>query len=115
MNSLRFFMDFTENIRNIHIGTIIQEKLTEKSITVTEFAAKINKERSTIYDIFERKSIDTELLIKISKAMDYDFIRKIYYEEETSPTLFIAVKTTEDEVKKIDLPEEFIRLMKPQK
>ena len=108
-------MDFAENIRNIHIGTMIQKKLTEKSMTITEFAAKINKERTTVYDIFERKSIDTELLIEISKALSYDFIRQIYYEEETSPTLFIAVKTTEDEVEKLDLPEIFIRLVKTKK
>jgi len=110
-----FFMDFADNIRNIHIGTMIQKKLTEKSMTITEFAAKINKERTTVYDIFERKSIDTELLIEISKALSYDFIRQIYYEEETSPTLFIAVKTTEDEVEKLDLPEGFIRLVKTKK
>jgi len=108
-------MDFIENIQNIHIGSIIEEKLREKSMTVTELADKISRVRTNVHDIFKRKSIDTELLIAISKALDYDFIRKIYYGEETSPTIFIAIKTKEDEIKKIDLPEEFIRLVKPHK
>ena len=108
-------MDFIDNIQNVHIGAIIEKKLKEKLMTVTEFADKINRERSTVYDIFKRKSIDTELLVLISKALDYDFIRTVYYGEETSPTVFIAVKTKEQDIKKLNLPEEFIRLVKPQK
>ena len=108
-------MDFIENIVDINIGRIIQGKLKEKSMSVTEFASKINKERSTVYDIFGRKSIDTELLIEISKALEYDFIREIYYGEETSPTVFIAVKTNENEIKNLNLSEEFIRLLKKKK
>ena len=108
-------MDFIENIREIHIGTIILEKLTEKSMTKTELADRINKERSTVYDIFDRKSIDTELLIDISKALNYDFIRKVYYEEQTLPTVFIAAKMKEDEIENLELPEGFIRFVKSQK
>ena len=108
-------MDFIENLRDIHIGTMIREKLTEKSMSITEFAAGINKERTTVYDIFERKSIDIELLISISKVLEYDFIRSVYYDEETSPTLFIAVKTNEAEIKKMELPEAFIRFVKSKK
>ena len=108
-------MDFIDNIQNVHIGAIIEKKLKEKLMTVTEFADKINRERSTVYDIFKRKSIDTELLVVISKALDYDFIRTVYYGEETSPTVFIAVKTKEQDIKNLNLPEEFIRLVMPQK
>ena len=77
-------MDFIKNIQGIHIGQIIYEKFTEKSMTVTEFASKINRERTTVYDIFERKSIEIGLLIDISKALNYDFIRNVYYEKQTS-------------------------------
>jgi len=107
-NGLRFFMDFVENIREIHIGRMIREKLTEKSISITEFADLIHRARPTVYGIFGQKSIDTELLIAISKALDFDFIRKAYYGEESSPDIYVAIKTNE----KLDLPEEFIRLVK---
>ena len=88
-------MNFTDNIQDIHIGKIIQDKLAEKSMTVTGLATKINRERTTVHDIFKRKSIDTELLREISIALDYDFIRNVYYKEET-PTIFIPIKTEED-------------------
>jgi predicted transcriptional regulator len=101
-------MDFIENIRDIHIGTIIQGKLTEKSMTKTELADRINKERSTVYDIFDRKSIDIELLIDISKALDYDFLRNVYFKEQTVHTIHISIKTEEDVLKNIDLLKELI-------
>ena len=108
-------MDFIENIRDIDIGKMIKAKLTEKSMTVTEFADRINKDRTTVNNILKRKSIDTELLIAISKALEYDFIHKAYYGEEPSPTIFIAVKTKENKMGNLDLPEEFLRLVKGKK
>lgn len=107
-------MDFVENIRDIHIGNIIEKKLAEKSMTKTEFANRISKVRVTVYDIFERKSIDTELLIEISKALDYDFIHNVYFKKQTIPTLFISIQTEEDLLKKVNLLEEIIRLVKSQ-
>jgi len=101
-----------QNIKNIHIGSIIREKLTEKSMTITYFAIKINRERTTVYDIFQRKSIDIELLIEISKVLDYDFIHEIYFEEKTSSNVFIAIKIKEEEIKNVNLPEDFIKFLK---
>jgi len=111
----RFFMDFTENIKNIHIGCIIQQKLVEKSMTVTGFAKKIKKERTNVHDIFKRKSIDTELLIEISKALNYDFIRNVYYKEQPPSTILISIKTEDDLLKKISLLEKIIRILKGKK
>ena len=105
-------MDFIENIRDIHIGTIIQEKLTEKSMTITGLADKINRERTTVHDIFKRKSIDTELLIEISKALDYDFIRNVYFKTQTSLSPDGSGKTEESRLKILNLLEEFIRFVK---
>ena len=108
-------MDFSEDIIDIHIGTIIQEKLTVKSMSKTEFAYRISKERTTVYDILTRKSIDTELLIKISKVLDYDFIRKVYYKEQTVHTILVSIKTEEDVVKNSGLLEELICCVKNKK
>jgi len=108
-------MDFKENTQNIHIGSIIEKKLKEKSMTVTGFAKKINRERTTVHDIFNRKSIDIELLIEISKALDYDFIHKVYFKEQTSPAILISIKTEEELLKNMDILEKFIRFIKNRK
>jgi len=104
-------MELKDNILDIHIGKIIREKLSEKSMTVIELAARIHRANPTVHNIFERKSIDTDLLIAISKALDYDFIHQVYYTEETAPVLSISIKTEKELLQKLKLFEEFIRSM----
>ena len=59
----------------IHIGEEIQERLRQKRMKVIEFSRRINTNRNNVYDIFNRKSIDTNLLEKISEALEFDFFR----------------------------------------
>ncbi len=66
----------------VHIGQKIKLVLEESRIPVTEFAAKINKSRTVVYNIFERKTIDTGLLFKICKVLEHDFFN--YYLENVS-------------------------------
>ncbi len=70
------------NIKDVYIGSIIRQKIDEKHISYAEFARQINCTRTTLYRIFESKSIDMERLITISKALNYDFIREIYAVED---------------------------------
>jgi len=60
-------------MKDIHIGPIIKQKFQDSSMMVEEFAEKINCERTTVYDIFRRKSVDSELLFKISEALNLNF------------------------------------------
>ncbi len=60
-------------MEEIHIGQRIKEVFNTKGISVTEFAKRINKSRENIYSIFSRKTVDTGLLLTISKVLDYDF------------------------------------------
>jgi transcriptional regulator with XRE-family HTH domain len=57
----------------IHIGKKIKEELYKQNISVSDFAKKINRSRNVVYDIFGRKSIDTDLLYKIGKVLNCDF------------------------------------------
>ena len=87
-------------------------------MTITDFACKINRERTTVYDIFERKSIDVELLIKISHVLDYDFIHKVYFPSNThvvSHKILVAFEVDEDELEKLELHKEIVRLEIPEK
>ena len=58
-----------------NIGKIIEDKLREKGVSVSEFARRINTNRNNVYDIFRRESIDTQLLQKISTVLEYDFFQ----------------------------------------
>ena len=64
----------------IHIGKLIEEELRKQERTVTWFAGKLCCERTNVYSIFKRQSIDTELLARISRILHYNFF--IHYNQE---------------------------------
>jgi len=101
------------NNTKIHIGLKIRDVLTERGMTITEFAGRINRERTTVYSIFDRKSIDIDLLIKISEALDFDFIHEVYFPKDTkkiSSKLLIAVEIEKNDLEGFFLPEGVGRL-----
>lgn len=61
----------------IHIGKIIEAELHRQGRSVTWFANRLYCDRTNIYSIFKRKSIDTELLLRISDVLDHNFFN--YY------------------------------------
>ena len=64
----------------IHIGNIIKKQFEEQAISVSLFAKQLCCDRTNIYSIFNRERIDTELLKKISIALNHDIFK--YYSEE---------------------------------
>jgi len=73
-----------KSLQDIHIGSIIKEKVEEQKLSVSEFARKINCDRTNVYYIYGCKTIDTELLITISKVLNYDFYNKVYFDKDTN-------------------------------
>lgn len=47
--------------------------LREKRITVSEFAKMANSDRTNMYRILNRESIDLSVLERYSRLLDYDF------------------------------------------
>jgi len=82
----------------VHIGQKIKKALDESKYSVTDFATKINKSRTVVYNIFERSTIDTGLLYKISKVLDHDFFS--YYNENIG---WVAKEEQANYIKKNDL------------
>ncbi|MBI4944890.1 MAG: helix-turn-helix transcriptional regulator [Bacteroidetes bacterium] len=65
----------------MHIGKKIKEAVKRSGMSVTEFAAKINYSRRNIYSIFEKESVDTSLLTKISDVLGQDFF--VHYSSDS--------------------------------
>ncbi|WP_302786892.1 XRE family transcriptional regulator [Barnesiella intestinihominis] len=61
----------------IHIGSLIEKKLREQGRTVTWFAAALHCDRTNVYKIFQKSSIDSSMLYRISCILGYDFFRNI--------------------------------------
>ena len=60
-------------MQSIHIGNIVKEELRKQERTISWFARKLYCDRSNVYDIFKRESVDTELLLRISLVLKRNF------------------------------------------
>lgn len=63
--------------REFHIGGRIREVLAERGLTVDWLACRIPCERSNVYNIFRRETIDAGLLFCISQALGHDFFAEL--------------------------------------
>ncbi|MBQ4406799.1 MAG: XRE family transcriptional regulator [Bacteroidales bacterium] len=68
--------------KDFHTGHLIREVLDRQKRSVSWLAREIQCERTTCYDIFERKFVNTEQLEKISIALRHNFFRDLADYEE---------------------------------
>ena len=61
----------------MHIGQLIKKVLDEKLITVREFAKMANSERTNMYRILHRASIDVSILERYSRILDHNFFQDL--------------------------------------
>ena len=67
-----------ENLQsNIHIGHIIQAQLKTDQRSVGWLSREIGCTRNHVYKIFNRPSLDADLILRISIAMSFNFFQ--YY------------------------------------
>lgn len=64
----------------IHIGKVIEKVLRDQGKTVTWLARSLYCDRTNVYKIFQRESVDSEMLYRISKILSHDFFK--YYSKE---------------------------------
>ncbi|NBX38656.1 MAG: XRE family transcriptional regulator [Flavobacteriia bacterium] len=50
----------------IHLGQLIKAQLEASGMKKSEFARRINRTPQNVFDVFQRKSLDTALLENIS-------------------------------------------------
>ena len=62
----------------IHIGRIIKEIANKKGILDSKLSYILGCHPSNLINIYKRESIKTDLLWKISMALEYDFFTDIY-------------------------------------
>ncbi len=61
--------------KEIHIGTLINQRVTECGIEMSRICNFFKMNQEEIEAMFQNKSLDSELLLKWSKLLEYDFFR----------------------------------------
>ena len=70
----------------MHIGRFIREQVDKQEKTVVWLANQLSCSRTNIYKIYERPSIDTGLLLRISQILNYDFFALYTHEVDKQET-----------------------------
>jgi transcriptional regulator with XRE-family HTH domain len=60
------------------IGQEIKQIVKKRGMTVEELAKALNVSKPNIFDIYKRESIDTGLLERLCKVLQYNFFKSFY-------------------------------------
>lgn len=89
----------------IHIGQLIEQQIHEQERSATWLAKKLYCDRTNVYSIFKRKSLDTELLLRISRILNFNFfdyyVNELYNntsEEESEGLEITDIQTDKDTI-----------------
>ena len=95
-----------------HIGQEILKEVKAKFPSVAAFARELCKSSSAIYEIFGKTSLDTDLLLKVSKLLDRDFFREF---SEKCLNGEVAVEDKDMTEKRVNclLPEDELHVFTP--
>lgn len=60
-------------LQTVNIGLAIEQIINERGISKSEFGRKIGVAQQNVNRILERSTIDTDKLVTISEALDFNF------------------------------------------
>ncbi|MGV0936116.1 transposase [Empedobacter falsenii] len=63
------------NFKKIHIGKMLKIAVTESGIEMSRICNFFKCKEKEVTEMYQAKSLDTEILLKWSKLLEYDFFR----------------------------------------
>ena len=61
------------SFKEIHIGQMIEKRVAESGIEISRICNFLKCSEEEIQKMYQTKSLDTEILLKWSKLLEYDF------------------------------------------
>jgi|SRR5690606_8417992 len=63
------------NFKDIHIGTLINQAVTDSGIEISRICNFMKCSENEVKKMYRKESLDTDILLKWSKLLEYDFFR----------------------------------------
>lgn len=63
------------NFKEIHIGKLIEQRVIEINVSMERMMNFMKCEKQEIEEMYEKKNLNSELLMRWSKLLEYDFFR----------------------------------------
>ncbi len=102
--------------KEIHIGQLVKSVFDSSHLSVSELARQLHCDRSNVYSIFQRRSVDVELLAKLSKILDYNFIEeaiRLYkLPSNSAPKLKLDITLNDIDTEKLHRLTELLKELK---
>jgi plasmid maintenance system antidote protein VapI len=84
----------------VHIGGVVKRKVLESGKSIASFAKLIDQQRQNVEKtIFEKNGIDTDLLVRISEVLDFDFFQ--YYRQADECNIKDYARPEINEIKEV--------------
>ncbi|MCQ2222498.1 MAG: helix-turn-helix transcriptional regulator [Bacteroidaceae bacterium] len=64
----------------MHIGEIIRQKVKERGKSVVWLSRELSCSRTNVYKLYDKSSIDTDVLLRLSVILNCDFFA--FYSQE---------------------------------
>ena len=61
--------------RQIHIGKLIQSRMEVMGLSIRSLAHKTGIQERMLYKLLQQESLESNLLLQLSKSLNYDFFR----------------------------------------
>jgi len=94
------------NTDNVHIGQLVKSVFDESGMSVSELARQLHCERTNVYTIFKRRTVDVELLAMLSEILNHNFLddaMRLYGLTATfSPKLNLSISLDDFTAEKIE-------------
>lgn len=92
------------DLKKIHIGELIEKGVAESGIQMSRICSFLKCNENDVKEMYNAKKLDTELLLRWSKLLEYDFFR-LYSQHLILYSSNSTVQKRVGERKKTTLPE----------
>jgi hypothetical protein len=65
----------TNNFKQLNIGVLVQQKVGETNIEISRICSFLKCTEEEVENMYVSKSLDSEILLRWSKLLKYDFFR----------------------------------------
>lgn len=93
-----------KNYKHIHLGKLILQRVREKNMDSDKICSVMKCTEKELSVMYESKSLDTEVILRLSKLLEYDFFR-IYSQHLIIYSPRAAQSISNPETEKSSLPQ----------
>ncbi|KFF21927.1 transposase [Chryseobacterium sp. JM1] len=88
------------DLKNLNIGSMIKNRVAENGIGMSRICKFLNTSENEVLTMYQSSSLDTELLLRWAKLLEYDFFR-LYSQH----LILYSPQSSMDYVQKRKLPD----------